>query len=375
MKLKVFLAIVAVIVVALLFGLAKYLQVRAAIAQYANFAMPPEAVTSLQVTEENWQPLLKAVGSTEAVQGVTVSTDLPGIVKTIAFESGQKVKKGDLLVQLDTTQEAAQMKASEARLQLAELNIRRIKSLLDKRVSAQSEYDQAAAEYLEQQASGEEIKAAIGRKTIRAPFDGVLGIRSINVGQYLQGGDPVVPLQKMDPIYVNFSLPQQDLTSLHVGGKIRVQAVGVNGDLEGKITAINSVIDPSTRNVQAQATLENADSILRPGMYVTVDVELANEEKVIFIPSSAVSYAPYGDSIFIIEDMKNEKTGDTYKGVRQQFIKLGPSRGDQVAIRSGLKPGEEVATSGVFKLRPAAAVQVNNETLPSNEAAPKPEDT
>lgn len=378
MKLKVVLAIVAFFIIVALFGLVKYMQVKSAIAQAMSFKMPPSAVSSLVTTEEEWVPQLKAVGSTEAVQGVIVSTDLPGIVKQIAFESGQAVKKGDLLVQLDTVQEQAQLRASEAKRQLAEVNIRRFKSLLDKRVAAQSDYDQAAAEYLQLQANSEEIKALIERKTIRAPFDGLLGIREVNVGQYLKSGDPIAPLQAMDPIYVNFSLPQQNLGVLKVGGKIKVQADGLpNEAFAGEITAINSVVDAATRNVQVQAKLSNPDGKLRPGMYVTADVQMPTNEKVIFIPSTAISYAPYGDSVFVIEEMTDPKDPKStpYKGVRQQFVKLGPSRGDQVAITSGLKVGEEIATSGVFKLRPAAHVEIHNESLPSNEASPTPADT
>ncbi len=378
MKLKVILAVVAFFIIVALFGVVKTLQVRSAIAKAMSFKMPPSAVSSLVTTEEDWVPQLKAVGSAEAVQGVIVSTDLPGIVKQIAYESGQAVKKGDLLVQLDTVQEQAQLRASEAKRQLAEVNIRRFKSLLDKRVAAQSDYDQAAAEYLQLQANSEEIKALIERKTIRAPFDGLLGIREVNVGQYLKSGDPITPLQAMDPIYVNFSLPQQNLGVLKVGGKIKVQADGLPTDVfAGDITAINSVVDAATRNVQVQAKLSNPDAKLRPGMYVTADVQMPTNEKVIFIPSTAISYAPYGDSVFVVEEMTDPKDPKAapYKGVRQQFVKLGSSRGDQVAITSGLKAGEEIATSGVFKLRPAAAVEIHNESVPSNEANPKPEDT
>lgn len=348
--------------------------------QFAGFAgtkwtMPPIAVTSFIVKEEAWQPTLNAVGTVQAVNGVTVSTDLPGIVEQITFESGRQVRQGDSLVKLDTKQEEAQLKSAEARLQLGRSNLERQKGLLQKRVSAQSDYDTSEAEYKEAEASAAEIKAMIERKLIRAPFTGVLGIRQVNLGQYLKSGDPVVPLQSLDPIYVNFSLPQQRLKDLAVGRDVRVKADGLPDEtFAGKITSINAVIDETTRNVLVQATLANSDQKLRPGMFVTTDVVLPSKEKVLALPATAINYAPYGDSVFVIEKMKDQD-GKTYDGVRQQIVKLGASRGDQVAIISGIKPGEEVVTSGGFKLAPKAAVQRNNTAQPANSAAPTPADS
>jgi RND family efflux transporter, MFP subunit len=356
-------------------GVFKYAQIRTAIAQGESFQMPPVAVTSIVVEPQAWQPVLSSVGSLQAVNGVVVSTDLPGIVEEIAFESGQPVKEGDLLVKLDTKQEVAQLRSAEARNELAKLNLERQKGLLQKRVAAQTDYDAAAAEYKQSEAALQEIRALIERKTIRAPFSGVLGIRSVNLGQYLQGGDPVVPLQSMHPIYVNFSVPQQQIGSLEVGKEVHVRADGItNQQFVGKITSINSVVDEATRNILVQATLDNDKGLLRPGMFVNVEVLLPAEGEVLAIPASAVNYAPYGDSIFIIEDMKDDQ-GQPYKGVRQQIVKLGGQRGDQVAVLSGLESGQEVVTSGGFKLAPGAAVQINNSAQPSNEASPTPADS
>lgn len=356
-------------------GVFKYAQIRAAIAQGESFQMPPTAVTSIVVEPQAWQPVLTSVGSLQAVNGVTVSTDLPGIVEEIAFESGQPVNEGDLLVKLDTKQEVAQLRSAEARNELAKLNLERQKGLLQKRVAAQTDYDAAAAEYKQSEAALQEIRALIERKTIRAPFTGMLGIRSVNLGQYLQSGDPVVPLQSMHPIYVNFSVPQQQIGFLETGKEVRVHADGIaDQQFTGRITSINSVVDEATRNVLVQATLDNDKGQLRPGMFVNVEVLLPAGESVLSVPASAVNYAPYGDSIFVIEDMEDDK-GQSYKGVRQQIVKLGSQRGDQVAVVSGLEAGQEVVTSGGFKLAPGAAVVVNNDTQPSNEASPTPADS
>jgi membrane fusion protein (multidrug efflux system) len=334
---------------------------------------PPEAVTTIITRVEHWSSSLSAVGSVYAVQGVTVSADLPGIVDKLDFESGRHVRAGDVLVQLDTRQERAQLAVAESQRDLARLNLDRSKQLLAKQVIAQAEYDQVAAQALQAEAHAAEIRATIERKRIRAPFAGVLGIRQVNLGQYLNGGDPVVPLQSMDPVYVNFSLPQQDVAALRVGAVVNVSADSVGG-LEGRITAINSVVDEATRNVQVQATFRNRQGHLRPGMFVEVKASAGRGDSVIALPASAVSYAPYGNSVFVVSTLKNPK-GASYRGVSQRFVTLGPGRGDQVSVVSGLKPGEEIVTSGVFKLRSGAAVLVNNKILPSNNPAPKPEDS
>jgi membrane fusion protein (multidrug efflux system) len=221
-----------------------------------------------------------------------------------------------------------------------------------------------------------EIRATIERKTIRAPFSGILGIRQVNLGQYLAGGAPVVPLQSLDPIYVNFGVPQQEVTSgnVRVGRSLRITTSDLAGaTFTGRVTAIDSNVNEATRNVEVQATLANPQGKLRPGMFVEVAVALGNERQVISLPASSINYAPYGDSVFVVSEMKDQ-SGKAYRGVRQQFVKLGGTRGDQVAVVSGLRPGDEVVTSGTFKLRNGAAVQVNNKVQPANSPAPKPED-
>lgn len=363
---------VAVFIAAIAF--VKMRQVQAGIAQNASFQMPPESVTTVVAKQDRWPATIESIGTVEAVHGVTVSADLPGMVSQIAFESGDTVRRGDVLVRLDTKQEQAQLRAADAQRNLARLNAERMRGLFQKGVTSKSEDDRFSAELTQAQARVGEVRATIERKTIRAPFSGVLGIRQVNLGQYLSGGDPIVPLQAHDPLYVNFAVPQQQVADLKIGGDVRVTAEGTAIEAAGRITAVDSVVDEATRNVQAQATLRNPEGKLRPGMFVQAQVIVGASNPVVALPASAISYAPYGDSVFIVGDMKGPD-GKPYKGVRQQVVKLGGSRGDQVAVVSGIKPGEEVVTSGVFKLRTGAAVVVNNKIQPSNSPAPKPEDS
>ena len=336
----------------------------------AKFAPPPAAVTTVIVKAETWQPVLSAVGSLKAVNGVVLSTDLAGIVAEIAFESGAPVKKGDLIVKLDTQQEDAQLRSSMAKLALAKTDLERKRDLMAKKAIADSEFDTAQSQLAQMEASVEEMKALVARKRIAAPFDGLVGIRQVNVGQYLQPGAAIVPIESLDPIYVEFALPQQHFEKIAVGKKLRLGATGISGkSFEGEITAIDSRIDERTRNVTVQGTIKNPDHALRPGMFVSVEVLLPETAGVLAIPSSAVAYAPYGDSVYVVQD------GKAGKEVQQRFVKLGPKRGDQVSVLSGIKDGDEIVSSAVFKLRPSAPVQVNNSVQPGNSANPKPADT
>jgi len=355
-------------------GFVKFRQVESAV-QAASFQPPPEAVTSIVAQREQWPATMGIIGTVEAVKGVTVSADLAGIVEHITFDSGQSVREGDALVELDTRQERAQLASLEAQSDLARLNYGRMEQLLNAGVISRQEYDQATAQQKATAANVAEIRATIERKTIRAPFSGVLGIRKVNLGQYLSGGSAVVPLQSLNPIYVDFGVPQQTAAQVRVGSTLHITSEDVAGQMfTGRVTAIDSVVDEATRNVQVQATLSNPEGKLRPGMFVQVEVGVGASRPVITLPASAISYAPYGDSVFVITDLKDPK-GQTYRGVRQQFVKVDGSRGDQVAVVSGLNPGDEVVTSGVFKLRNGAAVQVNNKVQPGNNPAPKPQDS
>ena len=372
---KRMLLMLAVIVVFIgTIGFIKFLQIRAAIAQGSSYQPPPEAVTTIVASEAKWPATLNAIGTVEAVHGVTVSADLPGVVEDIDFDSGRNVRAGHVLVRLDTRQERAQLAAAEAQRELAQLDFERSRKLLEKGVISQAEYDRLSAGSKQAEARVGEIQATIERKKIRAPFSGVLGIRQVNLGQYLEGGNAVAPLQSMDPVYVNFSVPQQDVAVLKRGAEVRVAAdsPAVAGPA-GRITAINSIVDEATRNVQIQATFRNPNGRLRPGMFVEVEAKLGSSSPVVALPASAVSYAPYGNSIFVVSDLKGPN-GKAYRGVQQRFVKLGSGRGDQIAVVSGLKPGEVVVTSGVFKLRNGAAIVVNNKVQPGNDPTPKPED-
>lgn len=356
-------------------GFFKFRQVKEAMAQGAAFQPPPESVTTVVARQDEWSSSVSSIGTVTAVQGVTVSADLPGIVEKISFDSGRMVRKGDLLVKLDTSQEEAQLAAAGARRNLTRLTLERMKGLHQSGVVSQSDYDRAVAEAQQNDAQVGEIRATIERKTIRAPFSGLLGIRQVNLGQFLNPGAPIVPLQSLRPVYVNFAVPQREMSRLRPGTAVQLKPEGGSEILAaGRITAVDSVVDPATRNVQIQATFDNADGRLRPGMFVEAQVVMGASQVVVALPASSVSYAPYGDSVFVVENVKGPD-GKTFRGVRQQFVKLGGARGDQVAVLSGLKPGEEVVTSGVFKLRNGAAVQVNNKVQPANSPTPRPEDS
>ncbi len=352
----------------------KVRQIQAAIANGAAYQPPPEAVTTIVTRQEPWPETLSAIGTVVAVHGVTLSADLPGIVDSIPVSSGSAVKEGDIVATLDARQERAQLVAAEAQDALAHANLARVGGLREQGIASAADYDQAVAEDKQTDARMVELHATIDRKQIRAPFSGILGIRQVNLGQYLHAGDPVVSLQSLNPIFVNFTVPQQEISRLSVGREVLVTAeAAANTELTGKITAIDSVVDQGTRNIQIQATLANPKGQLRPGMFVKTLVTLAESRPVVALPASAINYAPYGDSVFIVADLKG-RDGKSYKGARQQFVKLGPPRGDQVAVVSGVEAGNEVVSSGAFKLRNGAAVRVNNEIQPANDPNPRPED-
>jgi membrane fusion protein (multidrug efflux system) len=355
-------------------GFVKFRQIQTAIAEGAAFQPPPEAVTTIVARPEEWPETLSAIGSVAAVQGVIVSADLAGTVERITFDSGRAVRQGDVLVQLDTRQERAQLAAMEAQRDLARVNFDRMQGLLKDNVISRAEYDSATADTKQTEARVGEIRAAIERKTIRAPFSGILGIRQVNLGQYLSSGDPIVQLQSLNPIYVNFGVPQHVTTQVRVGREVRITSDDLAGaEFTGRITALDSIVKEDTRNIQVQATLVNPDGTLRPGMFVHAEIAVGGGRSVVALPATAISYAPYGDSVFIVGEMKGPD-GATYKGARQQFVKLEGARGDQVGVVAGVKPGDEVVTSGVFKLRNGVAVLVNNKVQPANDPAPKPAD-
>lgn len=367
-------AVMLVVVVAFIavIGGFKFFQIKKAMSQ--SYQPPPEAVTTVVAKPESWTGTLSAIGSVSAVNGVTVSADLPGIVQQILFESGNSVSAGSVLVRLDTRQEQAQLASAEAQRDLTRLAYRRNQDLAKEGIVPQASFDQASAEFKSAEANIKAIQASIERKTIRAPFSGVLGIRQVNLGQYVAGGAPIVSLEAIRPSYVNFSVPQQEIATLTEGRPIEAVSDALGKPEVGKISSVDSLVDEATRNVHVQAIFPNQSGKLHAGMYVDVKLAHGGASSVVMVPSSAIVYAPFGDSVYVVGDMKDPK-GKTYRGVQQHFVKLGGSRGDQVAITSGLNPGDEVVTSGAFKLRPGAAVIVNNSVQPANSSAPKPENS
>ena len=338
--------------------------------------MPPTTVTSAEVKQENWAPLLSAVGSVSPVQGAMISSELPGTVAQVGFESGAVVKKGDLLVRLDTSPEEAQLHSADADTELARADAERARDLATRKVISRAELDAAESKFKQKSAMTDNMRAIIAKKTIHAPFDGIAGIRVVNVGQTVKEGDHVVPLQSLDPVYVDFALPQQRLADLSKGLEVDMRTDAFPGRVfHGTLTAINSAVDVATRNVSLQATLPNPDHVLRPGMFAKVDVVLPAKEQVLVIPATAIAYAPYGDSVFVIEKKKDEKTKREMQVIRQQFIRTGETRGDFVTVTNGLKGGETIVGSGVFKLRNGMPVVINNELAPKPEISPTPAQT
>ncbi len=338
--------------------------------------MPPTTVTSATVMQGDWAPMLTAVGSIAPVQGATISAELPGMVSEILFESGRPVKKGDLLVKLDASAEQAQLRSAQADLDLAKADFERARGLSEGRVISKAEFDAAAAKLSQRQAALDNIQSVINKKEIRAPFDGIAGIREVNPGQMVPAGQKIVTLQALDQVFADFALPQQDLGSVQPGLPVVVTTDAIEGrEFNGKISAINSAIDTATRTVPVQALLDNADHALRAGMFARVRVVLPQKAPTLFIPQTAVAYAPYGNSVYVIEKKADEKTGKEALTIRQQFIRTGETRGDFVAVTEGLKEGDQVVSTGVFKLRNGAAVAIDNKLAPENNLAPKPPNT
>jgi membrane fusion protein (multidrug efflux system) len=359
--------------IVVLFGV-KALQIKKMMS--TPFAMPPTAVSSAVVKAEDWAPTLSAVGSISAVQGAIVSTELGGVVANVAFQNGGVAKKGELLVKLDTSAEEGLLKNAQSELELARANLERARDLANRKVVSKQELDTAESLFSQKQGSVDNINAVMRKKQVLAPFDGQLGIRQVNVGQMINAGQQVVALTALDPVYVDFALPQQELSKLSEGLEVTVRTDAVAGKaFKGKLTAIDSMVDSVTRNVSIQATLANPDHTLRPGMFIKAWIELPNKNKTLVIPGSAVSYAPYGDSVFVIEKKPDPKTGKESLTLRQQVVRVGQARGDFIAITQGLKEGEMVVSTGVFKLRNTMAVFVSNDLAPKPELNPTPPDS
>jgi len=370
MKKRILFAVLGLLIVIAVLAGVKAMQIRAMVEQGKKAVIPPDTVTTVAARAESWETSLSAVGSLTAVQGVSVAAELAAKVVKIAFEPGSKVKQGDLLILQDTSVEEAQLPGAEAQVALTESVLARDVEMLKDKIISQADYDAAVAARQQAMSQVKTLRATIAKKTIRAPFGGRLGVRQVNLGQTLREGDPIVTLQTLDPIYVNFALPQQELPRLRTGLPVRVTSDAMPGPaINGRITTVNPLVDAETRNIQLQATVANPDEKLRPGMFVNTAVGLPVRKKVTSIPATSVLYAPFGDSVFVVEDDRRGKGG---KVLRQQFVRLGERRGDFIAVTDGLKEGETIVSTGVFKLRNGQPVVIDNKLAPEFRIAPKP---
>lgn len=367
------LAILGLIAVIAILGGVKAGQFRAMMKAGESFAIPPESVTTAKVEAQEWQASRAAVGTLVAVRGVTLASEVPGMVREIGFDSGTFVHKGDVLVKLDVSTEEAQLTATRAEADLAKANLSRARALRESRSNSPADLDAAEARARQSAATAAALQATIAKKTIRAPFDGRIGIRQVELGQVLASGTAIASLQSISPIYAEFWLPQQSLAELRLDMQARLRTdVFPDSSWNGFVTTVNSEVDVATRNVRVRATFPNADGRLRPGMFANVEVLSPDKRQVLIIPSTAVLYAPYGDSVFAVEEKKDK--GASQLVAHQKFVRLGEHRGDLVTVVSGLTAGETVVSAGAFKLRNGAAVVVHNELAPAAEAAPKPTD-
>ena len=379
MKKKIFFALLGALVIGGVLAGVKYVQITKMMEQSAAFRPPPTPVTATQAVAESWEVLVPAVGSLSAVQGVTVAAEVPGKVVEVAFEAGQKVAAGELLVRQDASTERALLPGAEGAAVLAKSSLERTRTLLNDQAVSQSDLDEAVARHQQAVAELENLRAAIAKKSILTPFGGRLGIRQVNLGQILQSGDEIVSLQSLNPIFVDFFLPQQHVGRLQPGLAVKVSSDAAPGrEVVGKITTISPKVEENTRNIRIQATIDNPDELLRPGMYVDVAVVLPEQKKALTVPLTAILYAPYGNTVFVVEETEatSAEDGDAArqnKVLRQQVVDLGEKRGDFVDVLSGLQPGEQIVTTGVFKLRNGMPVVVDNDLQPEFKRDPKPE--
>lgn len=338
-----------------------------------NMVMPPVTVTATVVSEDEWEQAVRATGSVRAVQGVTVSAEIGGRVAEISFESGTQINAGDVLLQMDTATEDAQLASALAAAALARTERARIHKLIKRNVTSADELDQAEAQVKETAAQVGVIRAAIAKKTVRAPFAGHLGLRQVNLGEILKEGTAIVSLQNLDPVHVDFSLPQRELARLTPNMKVRVASDVAPGEIfEGKLIAVNPEVDPVTRNVRVRALVANPGGLLRTGMFASVEVVLPQLRHLLSVPATCVLYAPFGNSVFVIDEQQDEQSGEKSKVLRQQLVQLGEARGDFIEITKGLKPGETLVTSGVFKLSAGTQVVIDNTLAPKASLDPQP---
>lgn len=343
---------------------------------FDHMPMPPSAVSSASATLESWTSSLDGVGTVVASNGADVTTEAGGIVAALHFDSGARVKKGDLLVTLSAGTEQADLQRLQAQATLAKSEFGRLERLYKLEAISKSELDRAQADYSAARSAADGQRAKLDQKVIRAPFSGQLGIRQVNIGQYLSPGTPIVTLQALDPVFVDFTLPEQDLASVSVGQVVTATVDAQAGrSFSGKVAAIEPLVDSKTRNFKVRASFSNADGALRPGLFARASIGLADSRQVVVVPLTAVSYNPYGNSVYVIQKVKGKNADGKVEDqlvVRRRFVKTGETRGDLVAISEGLKAGEQVATSGLLKLQNDSHVIINNAVKPSAQANPTP---
>lgn len=358
------------------------------LAAFKAMGTPKQTVSTMRAQTQEWHEQISAIGSLHATRGADLATDVAGVVESIHFESGADVKKGELLVELSAGDAIGKLNSLRATAQLAKLNFERARAQFEAQAISKAELDSADANLKSADAQVAEQQAIVDKKHIRAPFNGHLGIRNVDPGQYVAAGDKIVTLQTLDPIYVDFSLPQQNLAQLRVGQRVAAKSdTYPTQDFSGTISAIDPKVDIDTRNVQVRATLQNPQRKLLPGMFVNLNIDLGKPISYITLPTTALSFNPYGTTVYIVakadsEDTDKSKTGDDKKSTdekkpeglvaKQVFVTTGPTRGDQIAVLKGIAAGDEVVTSGQLKIKHNSPVQINNSVTPSMDPAPQP---
>jgi membrane fusion protein (multidrug efflux system) len=341
----------------------------------ATLSNPPQTVSTLVASSQEWSSKLEAVGSARAVNGANIAAQVVGTVSKIHFESGADVKQGDPLLDLLADDDKAKLEALKATADLARITFDRDSNLVKTNAVSQQTVDTDKGNLRNADANVANQQALVDYKAIKAPFSGRLGIRQVDLGQYLAAGTTIVTLQQLDPIYVDFYLPQQALAQLKVGqsvsGKVDTYP---DKTFTGKISAINSLVDTATRNVQVRATIENHQNTLLPGMFVTIDIDTAAPQKYVTLPQTSVAYNSYGDIVYVVDDQGKDDKAQPKLIAKQTFVTTGPTRGDQVAIVKGIKDGDQIVTSGQVKLRNGSPILINNKVQPANDPNPQPID-
>lgn len=375
MKKRMFLMILFVVAVVALIAFIKYRDIKKQMDEGAAMAFMPFAVSTMQATTSEWNEQKQSVGTVRAVKGVDITSEVAGVVEKIEFTSGQQVKEGDLLIKLRADEDEARLQTMEANAKLAETNLARNRKQMQVQAISQAELDSSIAALTVAKASMNEQKALIEKKHIRAPFAGKLGIRSVDVGQYINPGAPIVTLQDLESVYLDFAVPQQSITRIREGQKVTVTTDTYPGrNFEGEITSINPKVELNTRNVYVRATIANHDHALLPGMFANVDILVSEPKKLVTLPQTAITYNPYGTTVYLVDEKKEDGSGKVTRTARQVFVKTGETRGDQVSILEGVKEGDTVVVAGQVKIRNGALLEINNDRLPSNEQNPAPED-